>query len=441
MTSIVEPLERRTLMNGTILFVRGATRSGGFLDGGPATARDDQLADINNTSTAAGNHGWATLAATLRDAGFVIEQITEPKGAGGGDPVEGRPIRFESIDLTKYAAIVFASNNARYPRASVDAIDNYVRNGGGALFVSDANFGSHWRDAPDSDQSFLARYGVIVNQDNGVYALTRAGGDFAVPNHPILNGVDSFDGEGVSPLVVPETPPPGVSILRVVGARDKTRNNDGVDPAEKYAGSLRSVTDRDAALVLVNAGRGRVGGYFDRNTFFNANGAGSNLAKNDNRQLALNLFAWVADNSPPAVTNVTFTQGAPSELHITFDDNLFGSLTRRDVLLRDPFTAEPVPKKRWSFGVVESDGKTELIVKIKGAQPPGTYQLQINPGHIADDSGNTNPKRIRHNFVIAPPPAQKSIQRFVRADAMAQATANASFARVADELFGSKEIL
>src|SRR5688500_9680590 len=119
MLALVEPLERRTLMDGTILFVRGATRSGGFLEGGTAAQRDDQLADINNTSTAAGNHGWGTLAQTLRDAGFVVEQVTEAKEAGAGDVVNGKPIRFENMDLTKYAAIVFGSNNARYPRASV----------------------------------------------------------------------------------------------------------------------------------------------------------------------------------------------------------------------------------------------------------------------------------------------------------------------------------
>src|SRR4051812_1465046 len=94
MSFVVEPLECRTLMNGTILFVRGATRSGGFLDGGSAAVRDDQLADINNASTAAGNHGWATLSATLRDAGFVLEQITEPKGPDTSNVIAGRPIRF-----------------------------------------------------------------------------------------------------------------------------------------------------------------------------------------------------------------------------------------------------------------------------------------------------------------------------------------------------------
>src|SRR5690349_10079735 len=143
---LVEPLESRLLF-ATILFVRGATRSGGFLEGTNAATRNEQLADIDNTSTAAGNAGWGTLAATLRNAGFTVEQITEAKGpnAPASGFVDGRPIRFENLDLSKYAAIVFGSNNARYPKASIDAIDHYVRNGGGALFISDANFGSNWR--------------------------------------------------------------------------------------------------------------------------------------------------------------------------------------------------------------------------------------------------------------------------------------------------------
>ena len=122
-------------------------------------------------------------------------------------------------------------------------------------------------------------------------------------------------------------------------------------------------------------------------------------------------------------------QGAPSELKITFDDSLYGSLTRSDVLLRDPFTAEPVPKKRWSFGVVESNGQTELIVKVKGRQPPGMYQLQINPGKIADDSGNTNPKRIRHNFQSSNY-RRRSGWHGLAAPAMTQATFGSAFGAV-----------
>src|SRR5436190_408420 len=145
------------------------------------------------------------------------------------------------------------------------------------MFISDANFGSSWRDASDSDQPFLSRFGLTMQQDNGRYALTRSGGDFAVPGHPLLIGVNSFDGEGVSPVLVPTTPPAGVKITRLVGARDKTRNNDGTSAASRFAGSLRPVTSRDASLVLANAGRGRVATFFDRNTFFNLNGAGPNI--------------------------------------------------------------------------------------------------------------------------------------------------------------------
>src|SRR5207237_106664 len=158
---------------------------------------------------------------------------------------------------------------------------------------------------------------------------------FAVPGHPVLLGVNAFDGEGVSPIVVPQTPPAGVKITRLVGARSQTRNNDGTSAANQYAGSLRAVNSRDASLVLGNAGRGPVVGVSDRNTFFNLTGAGTNITRLNNKQLALNLFGWVADQKPPAVIAKSFKQGSPSELRLTFDDNLHGSLTRGDVTLRN----------------------------------------------------------------------------------------------------------
>jgi hypothetical protein len=401
----MENLERRTLMAGpTILFIRGATRSGGFLEAANDAQRTEHLADITNTSTAAGNHGWATLAATLRGAGFTVEQMAEPleAGAPAKGQTTGRAIRFETLDLTKYDAIIFGSNNAAYPRESVDAIQKYVQTtGGGAMFISDANFGSSWRDAPDSDMRFLPRFGLSVQQDNGVYALTRAGGDFAVANHPVLIGVNSFDGEGVSPLVVPATPPAGMKIVRVVGARDKTRNNDGTSASNKFAGSLRPVTSKDASLVLANTGKGRVAGFFDRNTFFNVNGAGTNITRLNNKQFALNLFGWIGDRKPPAVTTKSFKQGAPSELKLTFDDNLYGSLTRGDLLLRSALYKAPIPTDNWSLAITESNGRTDVLIKIKGATAPGNYELQINAGRISDDAGNPTTTTFKYNFTIA----------------------------------------
>ena len=89
--------------------------------------------------------------------------------------------------------------------------------GGGALFISDANWGRSWGDAPSSDQTFLDRFDLIMNQDNASYKSDRSTQDFVIGgvdrgDHPVLAGPDGrvgtgddvnvFDGEGVSPLTL-----------------------------------------------------------------------------------------------------------------------------------------------------------------------------------------------------------------------------------------------
>ena len=270
----------------SVLFVRGADRSGGFLEASNDQERTEQLADVFNSSTANGNHGWAELRQTLEDAGFSVSQITETAENGSG-PSDGIAVAFDETDLDGYDVIVFGSNNAVYATAQIDAVDNWVRTGGGALFISDANFGSDWADAPNSDQQFLDRFGLVMNQDNGTYSLRRSAGDFVQPDHPILAGVDQFDGEGVSPIVVAD------SALVVVGARNNTRINHPPF-GNNNQGQTRPVDEFDSALVAIDADSGRIAGHFDRNTFFNLNGAGTNINRFDNRSYAINLFTWLA---------------------------------------------------------------------------------------------------------------------------------------------------
>ncbi|MDQ3440576.1 MAG: hypothetical protein M3478_09535 [Planctomycetota bacterium] len=439
-----EPLESRVLFNDvpapTILFVRGGTRTGGFLEATEPAARDLELADIANASTAARNAGWATLAATLRDQGFSVEQFNEAKGAAGpwDGFYQGKPIRFDTLDLTRFAAIVFGSNNAQYPKYVVDSVERYVRGGGGAMFISDANFGSDWADAANSDQMFLNRFGLTVNQDTGpTTLLSRSAGDFVVADHPVLAGVDGFEGEGMSPFVVPDVPPPDTTITRLVAARGNTRNNNGGGrPETMFAGTIRPTNDRDASVVLVNAGAGRVVGFFDRNTFFNANGRGTDIAKHDNRQLAINLFNWVTDNSPPVVTQGTFTQGGPSQIVLKFNDHLNGSLTRDDIFLRNGVTGAAIPNVRWWMEVEDSIEGTKLTVFTKGAQGVGDYWMQINPFRISDDSGNPNRKRIRFHFTIANPLPSPPMAPIMAAHATERDAPN----RLFDELSGSEPI-
>src|SRR5438046_3425495 len=74
----IELLETRVLFAAEkILFIRGGSNSGGFLDGGTRAQRDEELADINNFSTAAGNHGWGELANMLKTDSFAPIEIIE----------------------------------------------------------------------------------------------------------------------------------------------------------------------------------------------------------------------------------------------------------------------------------------------------------------------------------------------------------------------------
>ncbi len=136
-----------------------------------------------------------------------------------------------------------------------------------------------------------------MNQDSGTYAITRGAGEFVVPDHPVFAGVNGFDGEGVSPAVL-GPPPSGVGHALLARAEGTTRVNTPPFGAQSQ-GELRAVSASDAALVVGVAGNGRFAVHFDRNTFFNAGGAGTDLTRLDNRRYAVNLFDWLA-RTPPA---------------------------------------------------------------------------------------------------------------------------------------------
>jgi len=323
--------EQRSLQaqqSGSVLFVRGADRSGGATEGSgvadPFNIRGftEQLADIrdpagpvfSNNPTGGGNHSWSELANLLTANGYSVEQTAESvePSAGATGPTDGVGVTFDtgfqaatladlnsnngitqSRTLDDYDVVVFGSNNAVYTADQIDAVDAYIRGGGGAIFISDANFGSVRGDAQRSDQQFLDRFGVLVNEDRGTYRLTRGDGsgnfaEFRDPSNPILGGVDDFDGEGVSPFTLPAN-------LNTLPADVTAQIIAGVPAGQTVRGpgnNTRQATTSDASLLALNAGTGRIIGHFDRNTFFNLNGAGTSINRFDNAQLALNIFEF-----------------------------------------------------------------------------------------------------------------------------------------------------
>jgi hypothetical protein len=258
-----------------MLYIRGGSGTGGFVE----DYADDQLCDISDVSTRVYNHGYGELARLLEGDGFSIEERIE------GPADHNTPV--DLSDLDDFDVVFFASNNAMYSAEDAERVRHFVDGGGGALFASDGNWGLYWDKAPSSDQTFLTQFGLIMNQDGGGLTVLSAA-DFVAPEHPILEGVDAFDGEGVSPCTLTHDPGALGTATRLVAATSVVHRNTAPD------GPIEPPTDDDASLAVVEYGAGRVACHFDRNTFFNMNGAGTSLASQSNTRYAHQLFAWLA---------------------------------------------------------------------------------------------------------------------------------------------------
>ena len=81
-------------------------------------------------------------------------------------------------------------------------------------------------------------------------------------------------------------------------------------------------TEKDATMMVGTYGKGRVVFFFDRNTFFNDNGAGTWLERFDNKKLGLNMMDWV-QRTAPLPTGINYSNQSPKSLK-GFSENGFG---------------------------------------------------------------------------------------------------------------------
>lgn len=253
-----------------VLFIRGA--EGSAPAGGTPTLND--LSDITNLGSQPDNKGFGVWAKYLADNGYEVSQLNET-----GTRQNRQPVDLKKAKLDQYAVVIFASNNARYQQGDSQELTRYVRGGGGVLFLSDTNWGPDDTSAPQSDSDLLANFGVQMNKDNGVMASEKyTSNDFTEPNHPIFQGVTSFDGLGVSSCTQLANAPENVSILVLAKS-----------PIHPVAGGERPTTTKDATLLVFEPEQGRGACYYDRDSFFNGN-----FTKQSHEQLAGNLVNWLA---------------------------------------------------------------------------------------------------------------------------------------------------
>ena len=226
-----------------------------------------------------GDRGLSGFAEAIRELGLQIEEAYDAE-------VTLTPEFLDSIDV-----LILGSNQRRFSAAEAQAVDEWVRSGGGLLGWSDSAFGGHWQQVGvDNDLGRLSNNDLTVQF--GMYFMTDNGaGNYLVENYERdhfindnnRNGGVRFRGEGVSPVRVAH-PAWMLAPLQEGGLGGELRLNerDGdLDPGI------------DAALAMAEVGEGRVVGVFDRNMLWNA-GEGTRLSHADNREFAQQITAWAA---------------------------------------------------------------------------------------------------------------------------------------------------
>lgn len=287
-----------------VLNIRGGENTGGL-----ASGNENELSSFSDYSKADQNRGWGEFADLLKKTGFDPQEIREGKLKPGCEvqisvPCSD-PIDFAGMDLAKYSVIIMGSNNSRYDKAAVDAVMQYIEQGGGIIFMSDGNFGRDYRAAPWSDQPFMDRFGLIMNQDNGYYPIKRSAGDFLIPSHPLLAGVDEFNGEGINPISF-DKKISGIKVEIISKAKTQVRrnaNSDGtpIGGSNLGKGPLTNANENDASLISAEYGKGRAVFIYDRNCFFNDGAKTSSMAQVDNKKLVLNIMEWVKRKSTVSI--------------------------------------------------------------------------------------------------------------------------------------------
>jgi hypothetical protein len=220
----------------------------------------------------------------LGDTSFVgfsqLGEVLQVIGFSAATEVVDATTTVDAQLLAPHGIVVLGSNRRVFTPAEESTLENFVRNGGGLVSYADSTFGP---GNVQSDNQILTRFGLLSASDN--FGGPVVAGTFTT--HPISTGLSGgIGGEGVSLVEIV-----GNGIDPVVNVAPCILNGGACLPYPVPAPSgLPNPTF--SACAAVSAGLGRAVATFDRNTFFNWPGYGSNLFDRSNLAYAVNLFLY-----------------------------------------------------------------------------------------------------------------------------------------------------
>jgi predicted secreted protein len=223
--------------------------------------------------------GCSGLANLLRQEGYGVSKMTEP-------PITGEKLR-------EYDVLVILTPNKDYSKDEVDAIDEFVKSGGGLLLDSNNWYGYRWFAA----NGIANRFGLSF-ADNGylldeVHNLFRKSEIIKIsdisPSHPITNGIkEIFIGD---PTYIDNSA--GSEILaRTNDTAWFDRCNGGTKGNGKRDSNESG--DRYPVVAAKEVGAGRVlflSGFLFTNGYIET----GSTKIGDNRKLVLNIINWLSE--------------------------------------------------------------------------------------------------------------------------------------------------
>jgi len=189
--------------------------------------------------------------------------------------------------LASYTAVVLGSNARVLGADEVKALTNYYNAGGSILIYADFQFGpTNWA----SDNRFLNPFGIEVLPDNfqPTVEISAIAGE-RISESPILSGVTSIQGEGISQFIVRADSLLDNKILLACTPSDRP----GCILPEGDRAKVKPGDVVACVFTRENAQGGRLAGVCDRNPFHNGPGPGTDLDQASNRVFARNLFGWL----------------------------------------------------------------------------------------------------------------------------------------------------
>ena len=345
-----------------IVYIHGDISKNGVLPSGDADPFDQMLL------TDTGSKGLSAFKALVEAEGYVIEQFYD------------QDTTLDEDFLSDVDAVVFGLHQKIWSESEINALDAWLRAGGGALGYSDSASGGRYNlvgiDNPMGQNVFNNLFGayglqVTVDQGGGTRAY-EADGPGGV--HPIVEGPLVLEGEGVS--VVAVDPNAGVDIL-IPFTSDNQVSGGGMSIGTS------GVTIQNplwAAMALQSVGEGHVLALFDRQPMWNS-GPGSDITQEDNTELLRRSMRFLVGDltvEPPGLSP-SFTvdpDTGPAPLEVEFDA---GATTVLE---------GPVASYAWDFqddGVNDASG----VATSHTFNTPGQYTIRLAVTDALGESAST----------------------------------------------------